>query len=39
MSDSFAIAVLIVFVAGIAAIEHHPILAFALVILAMGIIK
>lgn len=39
MSDSFAIAALIVFVAGIAAIEHHPILAFVLVILAVGVVK
>lgn len=37
MSASFALSALIVFVAGIAVIEHQPILAVVLVLMAAGV--
>ena len=39
MSNAFALAALIVFVAGIAVMEHHLITALALVLLAIGVIS
>lgn len=39
MTDAFALAVLIWFTAAIAVIEHQPILALLLILLATGIIE
>jgi hypothetical protein len=39
MTDEFAVAALLLFIAGIAVIEHQPILAFVLAMLAIGVLK